>query len=178
MASDPAIPERRFPQKIVNCCNWLGLSQTQLVATVPHKKLLHKIRQYGVDGNINTWLCDFLTKRKMRVVIAGEESEAVPIDSGVPQGTVLGPLLFLCHINVLPDSVKSTVLLFTDNCFLYRQIKSREDHISLQYDLQNLETWAKTWGMRFKAKKCYIMNINNKSMHFYQLDGHILQQVP
>ena len=146
--------------------------------TVPHQKLLHKMRQYGVDGNINAWLCDFLTNRKMRVVIDGEESEAVPVDSGVPQGTVLGPLLFLCHINDLPDSVKSTIRLFADDCLLYQQIKSREDHISLQYYLQNLETWAKTWGMRSNAKKCYIMSINNKSTHFYQLDGHILQQVP
>ena len=116
--------------------------------TVPHQKLLHKMRQYGADGIINAWLCDFLTYRKMREVIDGEESEAVPVDSGVPQGTVLGPLLFLCHINDLPDAVKPTVRLFADVCLLYRQVKSTEDHISLQQDLQNLETWAKTWGMR------------------------------
>ena len=99
-----------------------------------------KMRQYGVDGNINACLCEFLTNRKMRIVFDGKESEAVPVDSGVPQGTVLGPLLFLCHINDLPDSVKSTVRLFSDDCLLYRQIKSREDHISLQYDLQSQET--------------------------------------
>ena len=144
--------------------------------TVPQQKLLHKMRQYGVDGNINALLCDFLTNRKMRAVIDGDESEAVSIDSGVPQGIVLGTLLFLCHINDLPDTVKSTVRLFADDCLLYRQIKStREDHISLQYDLQNLETWAKTWRMRFNAKKCYIMSINTKSTHFFQLDGHIVQ---
>ena len=154
------------------------LDFSKALDTVPHQKLLHKMRQYGVDGNINAWLCGFLTNRKMRVVIDGKASEAVPVDSGVPQGTVLGPLLFLCHINGLPDAVKSTVRLFADDCLLYRQVKSTEDHISFQQDLQNLETWAKTWGMRFNAMKCYIMSINSKSTHFYQLDGNTLQQVP
>ena len=90
---------------------------------------------------------------------------------------MLEPLLFLCHINNLPDAVKSTVRLFADDCLLYQQIKSREDHISLLQDLQILETWAKTWGMRFNAKNCYIMSIYFKSTYFYLLDGHILQQV-
>ena len=146
--------------------------------TVPHRKLLHKMEQYGVTGNINSWLCDFLTNRQMKVVVDGEESEAVHVDSGVPQGTVLGPLLFLCHINDLPDAVKSTVRLFADDCLLYRPINSIKDHHTLQHDLQQLEIWAKKWGMRFNAKKCYIMSINNKSSHFYELDKHILQQVP
>ena len=146
--------------------------------TVPHGKLLHKMKLYGVDGNINSWLSDFLTNRKMKVVVDGEESDSVTVDSGVPQGTVLGPLLFLCHINDLPDAVKSTVRLFADDCLLYRSIRNMDDHLALERDLQQLETWAKTWGMRFNAKKCYLMSINQKSAHFYQLDGHILQQVP
>ncbi|MCG7877120.1 MAG: reverse transcriptase family protein, partial [Candidatus Thiodiazotropha taylori] len=145
--------------------------------TVPHRKLLHKMKLYGVNSKINAWLCDFLT-RKMKVVVDGEESDAVTVDSGVPQGTVLGPLLFLCHINDLPDTVKSTVRLFADDCLLYRPIRAASDHIALQNDLQQLEIWAKTWGMRFNAKKCYIMSINSKSSHFYQLGDHILQQVP
>ena len=146
--------------------------------TVPHSKLLHKMKLYGVDGNINSWLSDFLTNRKMKVVVDGEESDSVTVDSGVPQGTVLVPLLFLCHINDLPDAVKSTVRLFADDCLLYRSIRNMDDHLALERDLQQLETWAKTWGMRFNAKKCYLMSINQKSAHFYQLDGHILQQVP
>ena len=145
--------------------------------TVPHKKLLHKLDQYGINGNINSWLCDFLTNRQMRVVVDGVESKAVPVASGVPQGTVLGPILFLCHINDLPDSVKSTVRLFADDCLLYCAIKSRADHNTLQKDLSNLEAWAATWGMRFNAKKCYILSINQKSSHFYQLNNHILQQL-
>ena len=114
----------------------------------------------------------------MKVVIDGKESDTVTVDSGVPQGIVLGPLLFLCHINDLPDVVKSTIWLFADDCLLYRPIKTMEDHIALQRDLQSLETWAKTWGMRFNAKKCYIISINSKSSQFYELDSHILQQVP
>ena len=75
--------------------------------------------------------------------------------------------------------MKSTVQLFADHCLLYSQIKSVEDYITLQRNLTNLETWAKTWGMSFIAKKCnmYIMSINSKSKHFYQVDSHILQQV-
>ena len=142
--------------------------------TVPHSKLLHKMKLYG---NINSWLSHFLTNRKMKVVVDGEESDSVTVDSGVSQGTVLGPLLFLCHISDLPDAVKSTVRLFADDCLLYRSIRNMDDHLAPERDLQQLETWAKTRGMRFNAKKCYLMSINQKSAHFYQLDGHILQQV-
>ena len=73
--------------------------------TVPHSKLLHKMKLYGLDNNINAWLCDFLTNRKMKVV-DGQESESLTVDSGVPQGSVLCPQMFLCHINDLPDAVK------------------------------------------------------------------------
>jgi hypothetical protein len=92
--------------------------------TVPHNKLLHKLDDYGVRGSINRWLEMFLTQRKMKVVIDGDESEEATVDSGVPQGTVLGPLLFLCHINDLPDSVRSSVRLFADDCLLYRNIRT------------------------------------------------------
>ena len=113
----------------------------------------------------------------MRVVVEEEHSKSVYVESGVPQGTVLGPLLFLCHINDLPDSVSSSVRLFADDCLLYRTIKTQEDHLKLQNDLISLEKWASKWGMRFNAKKCCTLSINNKSSRFYTLDNHILQQV-
>ena len=78
----------------------------------------------------------------MKVVVEGEQSKSVTVESGVPQGTVLRPLMFLCHINDLPDVVRSQVRLFADDCLLYRQIKSNEDHVLLQKDLTELEIWA------------------------------------
>ena len=87
----------------------------------------------------------------MRVVIEGEASDQVTVDAGVPQGTVLGPILFICHINDLPEALQSQVRLFADDCLLYRPIKSQSDHITLQNDLIELEKWADKWGMRFNA---------------------------
>ena len=145
--------------------------------TVPHDKLLHKLESYGIRGSTHDWIRNFLTGRKMRVVVDGEHSGEAEVLSGVPQGTVLGPLLFLCHINDLPDCVSSMVRLFADDCLLYRAIKNRQDHIELQNDLKKLEEWANKWGMRFNADKCYILSINSKSSHYYQLNGTILKEV-
>ena len=124
------------------------------IDTVPQGKLFHKMQLYGVDGKINSWLRDFLTNRKMKVLVDGEESESVGVDTGVPQGTGRGSLLFVCYINDLPDAVKSTVRLFADDCLIYRNIRYMADHLALERDLQQLEAWAKTWGMRFNTKKC------------------------
>ena len=148
--------------------------------TVPHRKLLHKLKNYGVRGNILRWISSFLMDRHQRVVVEGEVSSKCTVDSGVPQGTVLGPLLFLCHINDLPLSVSSQVRLFADDCLLYREINSHSDHIALQEDLKSLECWAKQWGMKFNATKCYLMSIHRSktpSTYLYSLNNHILQQM-
>jgi len=116
----------------------------------------------------------YMTVRKEYDII---ESDEVPVISGVPQGTVLGPLLFLCHINDLPDRVKSQVRLFADDCLIYRKIRNMQDHLILQQDLSSLESWANDWGMRFNSKKCYILSVKNKSQHYYSLGGFVLQRV-
>ena len=148
--------------------------------TVPHQKLLYKLKNYGIDGKINIWIESFLTKRKQQAVIDGECSDSCSVDSGVPQGTVLGPFLFLCHINDLPTCVKSKVRLFADDCLLYTTVKTIKDQIQLQQDLKSLEVWADKWGMRFNASKCYIMSIHRARTplsYHYSLDNHILEQV-
>ena len=79
--------------------------------TVPHGKLLYKLEKYGITGPIHSWLEMFLIQRHMPIVVEAEFSDSVTAESGVPQGTVLGPLFFLCHINNLPECVKSQVRL-------------------------------------------------------------------
>ena len=86
--------------------------------TVPHDRLLQKLDKYGIRGPLHDWLRSFLTERSMQVVVEGCSSNQTSVDSGVPQGTVLGPLLFLCHINDLPEVVKSQVRLFADDCLI------------------------------------------------------------
>jgi hypothetical protein len=121
--------------------------------TVPHQRLLAKLDHYGIKGEIKCWIGEFLTNRSQRVTVEGEFSKTVHVDSGVPQGTVLGPLLFLLHINDLPDQVASQVRLFADDCLMYRSIKSEQDHLAFQEDLISLENWAEKWGMKFNATK-------------------------
>ena len=107
-------------------------------------------------------------------------SSQVPVDSEVPQGSVLGPLLFLLHINNLPSVVISQVRLFADDCLLYRPIRSASDQEAFQCDLKALAPRASSWEMRFNGKKCYLMNITrtrNHLTHNYSVNSHILRTV-
>ena len=128
--------------------------------TVPHAGLLGKLEHYGIDSKILLWITNFLNNRKQRVVVDGSFSNYADVESGVPQGTVLGPLLFLLHINDLPSCVNSKVRLFADDCLLYREIKINQDQIDMQRDLDALMDWGSTWGMKFNAKKCNIMRVS------------------
>ena len=83
---------------------------------VPHDGLLSKLKHYGIDKNIWQWISNFLKKRKQCVIVDGVSSSLVDVDSGVPRGTVLGPILFLLHMNELPSIVSSKVRLFADDC--------------------------------------------------------------
>ena len=146
--------------------------------TVPHSKLLQKLEAYGIRGNLQNWIRSFLCNRYMKVVVDGEKSDETKVLAGVPQGSVLGPLLFLVHINDLPECVTSSVRLFADDCLLYRKVKSSKDQEILQEDLKKLEIWASNWGMKFNAKKCYILSITNRGKHkFYELNSYILKHV-
>ena len=148
--------------------------------TVPHDGLLSKLKHYGIDDKIWLRISNFLKQRKQRVVVDGIQSDLVTVDSGVPQGTVLGPILFLLHINDLPSVISSTVRLFADDCLVYREIKNRQDQIVLQKDLNLLENWGSKWGMRFNAAKCNIMRMSRKQTPIstqYELSGQVLEEL-
>jgi hypothetical protein len=100
--------------------------------------------------------------RSQTVVVNGKESSARPVSSGVPQGTVLGPLLFLIYINNITDHIKSSLRLFADDSVLYRPITSMEDHETIQNDLRTLQKWADDWKMKFNVSKCAVMTITKK----------------
>ena len=116
---------------------------------VPHKRLIIKLQYYGIRGPLLNWFESFLTNRSQTVVCDGKHSDPAQVTSGVPQGTVLGPLLFLLYVNDLPDNLKSSIRLFADDALLYDVISNENDGDQLQEDLKQLEAWQNTWQMSF-----------------------------
>ena len=115
---------------------------------VPHQRLLVKLRHYGITNSICHWISTWLTQRSQQVVLDGASSESVSVQSGVPQGTVLGPLMFLIYINDITESISLSLRLFADDCILYRTITTEEDAVQLQYDLDHLFAWAIKWQLQ------------------------------
>ena len=128
--------------------------------TVPHQRLLTKLRGYGIEGRILAWIEAFLTNRRQRVVINSSRSSWADVMSGIPQGSVLRPVLFICYINNMPSSVQSSIYLFADDAKLYRNIPSDDDP---QHDLQQLEKWSEEWQLHFNPSKCKVMHLGHQN---------------
>ena len=126
---------------------------------VPHGSLLYKLNHYGINGNLLAWVETFLTERTQSVALEGVSSSPCRVTSGVPQGTVLGPLLFLLYVNDLPLCISSSIRLFADDCLLYRTINDSNDSLSLQNDLNASSKWERDWQMTFNVGKCHTMCI-------------------
>ena len=110
---------------------------------VAHEKLIQKLHHYGIRGDTLKWIKAFLDNRKQAVVINGENSDCIPVSSGVPQGSNIGPILFLVYINGLPEQVKSRVRLFADDTAMYLALSLHIEGQVLQNDLLSLEKWEK-----------------------------------
>ena len=145
---------------------------------VPNQRLLKKLHHYGIRGNTHRLVSSFLTNRTQQVVTEGSSSEKAAVISGVSQGTVLGPRMFLIFINDLPDKIASRIRIFADDCIVYSTIKYTADCEIMQQDLATLESWERNWGMEFHPKKCSVLRTTRSCTpiyHEYRLKGHILE---
>ena len=144
---------------------------------VPHKRLIVKLRSVGISGRILEWVEKFLKDRRQRVRIRDSESSWLPVHSGVPQGSVLGPILFILYINDIIQDLESGISLFADDAKVYRRIATTEDVESLQRDMDRLSEWSRKWLLSFNVAKCKTMHIgHNNPRNDYQLQEATLEK--
>jgi hypothetical protein len=128
-----------------------------------HSGLLLKLRCLGIDGTLFDWLCNYLTNRKIRAVINGQTSDWFNTNAGVPQGSILGPLLFLVFINDITNGIESDIHLFADDTSLMDIIEDHQlSYAKINRDLNRLSTWAKTWLVTFNANKTVYLQVSRK----------------
>ena len=145
--------------------------------TVPHRRLLLKLNDLGVHGNILGWITGFLKDRRQRVSIRGSVSNWLPVDSGVPQGSVLGPILFLFYINDLVDGLECAILLFADDAKIFREMRTPEDIEALKRDMLKIQEWSEKWLLMFNEEKCSTMHIGHSNLNTdYMLNNKTLQK--
>ena len=147
--------------------------------TVPHERLMKKLKSYGIDGEILAWITEYLKDRTQIVRVNGESSRTGAVISGIPQGTVLGPLLFVIYINDILDNVNSDGLLFADDAKIFRAISCKEDSLRLQDDITKLEEWSDLWLLKFHPDKCHLLTLgkleNIMYCHRYKVGGEEIE---
>lgn len=149
-----------------SCSQWdvLFLDFAKAFDSVAHNELLLKLANLGVSGDLWLWLHCYLSKRFQCVCIEECRSDLLPVVSGVPQGSILGPLLFLVFINDLPAVVRhSSIFLFADDSKCAKQIHCLQDCVQLQEDLDSMSNWSVDWKLQFKASKCVLLRFCNRS---------------
>ena len=133
--------------------------------TVPHERLLVKLEAYGISGKIVSWIREFLVNRQQVVRVGDELSKKIEVKSGIPQGSILGPILFTIFINDLPDNVSSYCKVFADDTKIYNS-HDKSDH--LQQDLISMQEWTNAWNLHFNINKCKVLHVgkNNKNSDY------------
>jgi hypothetical protein len=139
---------------------------------MPHNRLYIKLDGYGFDEQTIEWCKSFLTDRMQRVVIGPNCSEWCEVTSGVPQGSVLGPLLFVIYINDMPSQICNNTKIYADDTKIFSRIENEQDALNLQTDLDNLTVWNKKWKMILNTNKCKVMHFGKKNInHKYFLEN-------
>ena len=149
---------------------------------VPHQRLLNQLSSYGIQGNLHGWISSFLHNRTQAVKVNNAVSSTSPVLSGVPQGSVLGPVLFLIYVSRISDHIQNFTSLFADDTKLFTYLLESENSqhttTTLQEDINTLTEWSDIMQMSFNLSKCHIMHLghNNpqhqyfmyKATHFYR----------
>lgn len=154
---------------------------TKAFDSVPHQLLLTKLKELSLSPFLVKWIANYLTGRMQSVVIGGASSSPLPVRSGVPQGSVLGPLLFLVYVSDINDidlSEGSKLVLYADDILLYRAIQSPEDYVALQHDINKLTAWTDTKLLKFNPKKCKTMLLSCKKLKTIPQQDLILNGIP
>ena len=133
---------------------------------VPHMRLVGKLEASGINGELLKWIRSWLSDRKQRVVLNGKMSSWAKVTSGVPQGSVLGPLLFLIYVNDMDIGISSMLSKFADDTKLIRPIRNQSDVSELQNDLTRLSKWSKDWLMNFNATKCKVVHFGPQGVEY------------
>ena len=137
--------------------------------SVPHQRLLLKMKAYGITDNILNWTENFLTNRKQRVKVNNCLSKEAAVLSGIPQGSILGPILFTIFINDLPQTVTNICKIFADDTKLYCSPKSYD---KMQQDIDSLLLWSDTWNLHFNVSKCKVLHIGKTNPeHNYKMNN-------
>lgn len=146
--------------------------------SVPHERLFLKMESLGIKGDILRWIRSFLCGRTQCVNVDGAHSSWKEVISGIPQGSVIGPILFVIFINDMPDAViHNFCKLFADDCKLYGKVSANGENL-VQTDLAFLEEWSRVWQLPFNAKKCKAMHFgHNNPKRTYTLNGQVLDPI-
>jgi len=159
-------------------CAYLDLKKA--FDKVPHKKLLWKLETIGrLKGGLLKWIEDFLKDREMRTVIRDKKSTWRKVWSGVPQGSVLAPVMFAIYVNDMPEGVDSYISLFADDAKLLRKVHCKEDCVTMQKDLDKINDWSRKWEMDFNTSKCKIMEFGKskyRPSQVYTMGNNIIKK--
>ena len=143
---------------------------------VPHKRLAKKMKACGIGGRLLDWIINWLVDRRQKVGIRGRFSKWTKILSGVPQGSVLGPLLFVIFINDIDTGILSKISKFADDTKLCGKVVNDEDAKIMREDLKKLYQWSLDWQMIFNVDKCSVMHMGRKNEEFqYEMGGKLLR---
>ena len=153
---------------------------------VCHAGLLQKLKSYGISGQIFGLISSFLSNRQLKVVLDGKSSQEYPVYAGVPQGSILGPTLFLLYINDLPDDVICNIAIYADDTILYSKCHQASDlwqqlelAFELESDLKGTVDWGRKWLVAFNAGKTQLVSFDrskNTGAIDVKMDGSVLEE--